>query len=59
MSDSGTVFAYGQTASGKTYTMMGSGDNGECGIITRCIADIYNSIEQVSIVIVVHVATKI
>ncbi|XP_046505481.1 centromere-associated protein E-like [Equus quagga] len=35
----GTVFAYGQTASGKTYTMMGSKDY--LGVIPRAIHDIF------------------
>lgn len=35
----GTIFAYGQTASGKTYTMMGSGDY--LGVIPRAIHDIF------------------
>ena len=42
----GTVFAYGQTSSGKTYTMMGSG-KGDDGIIHRAIKRIYASISKV------------
>jgi hypothetical protein len=36
----GTIFAYGQTASGKTYTMQGSpilADLEKCGIIPRTV----------------------
>nr|KAF6391539.1 centromere protein E [Pipistrellus kuhlii] len=40
----GTIFAYGQTASGKTYTMMGSGDY--LGVIPRAIHDIFQKIEK-------------
>ncbi|XP_059578334.1 centromere-associated protein E isoform X3 [Alligator mississippiensis] len=38
----GTIFAYGQTASGKTYTMMGN-DN-SIGIIPKAIHDIFKLI---------------
>ncbi|XP_045039707.2 centromere-associated protein E isoform X4 [Desmodus rotundus] len=40
----GTIFAYGQTASGKTYTMMGSEDY--LGVIPRAIHDIFQKIEK-------------
>ncbi|XP_059517403.1 centromere-associated protein E-like isoform X4 [Myotis daubentonii] len=40
----GTIFAYGQTASGKTFTMMGSGDY--LGVIPRAIHDIFHKIEK-------------
>ncbi|XP_049642493.1 centromere-associated protein E [Suncus etruscus] len=40
----GTIFAYGQTASGKTYTMMGSKDN--LGVIPRAIHDIFQKIQK-------------
>ncbi|XP_041365927.1 kinesin heavy chain-like isoform X2 [Gigantopelta aegis] len=41
----GTIFAYGQTASGKTHTMEGvMGDSNLSGIIPRIIADIFNYI---------------
>jgi centromeric protein E len=40
----GTIFAYGQTSSGKTHTMMGQGHD---GLIAYCISDIYNYIESV------------
>ncbi|XP_060028371.1 centromere-associated protein E [Erinaceus europaeus] len=40
----GTIFAYGQTASGKTYTMMGSKDY--LGVIPRAIHDIFQKIKK-------------
>ncbi|KAK0414437.1 hypothetical protein QR680_011429 [Steinernema hermaphroditum] len=41
----GTVFAYGQTSSGKTHTMEGViGDPDKQGIIPRIISDIFNHI---------------
>lgn len=41
----GTIFAYGQTASGKTHTMEGViGDESWQGIIPRIIQDIFNYI---------------
>jgi hypothetical protein len=41
----GTVFAYGQTSSGKTHTMMGSN---ECpGVIPRAVADIFSYVRKV------------
>ncbi|XP_058150671.1 centromere-associated protein E isoform X2 [Dasypus novemcinctus] len=40
----GTIFAYGQTASGKTYTMMGSEDY--LGVIPRAIHDIFQKIKE-------------
>ncbi|XP_055970273.1 centromere-associated protein E [Sorex fumeus] len=40
----GTIFAYGQTASGKTYTMMGSKDH--LGVIPRAIHDIFQKIQK-------------
>ncbi|XP_034232393.1 centromere-associated protein E isoform X2 [Thrips palmi] len=40
----GTIFAYGQTASGKTYTMMG--DQYEPGIIPQAVNLIFNTIEN-------------
>lgn len=43
---SGTIFAYGQTASGKTYTMMGSEDY--LGVIPRAIHDIFQKINKVN-----------
>lgn len=41
----GTIFAYGQTSSGKTYTMMG--DSNSKGIIQFAITDIFELIENV------------
>ncbi|XP_051785600.1 centromere-associated protein E [Erpetoichthys calabaricus] len=40
----GTVFAYGQTSSGKTFTMMG--DDASYGIIQLAINDIFKCIDQ-------------
>ncbi|XP_054550573.1 centromere-associated protein E isoform X2 [Talpa occidentalis] len=40
----GTIFAYGQTASGKTYTMMGSKEY--LGVIPRAIHDIFQKIKK-------------
>ncbi|XP_043828664.1 centromere-associated protein E [Dromiciops gliroides] len=41
----GTIFAYGQTASGKTYTMMGSADG--LGVIPKAINDIFKKIKEI------------
>lgn len=41
----GTVFAYGQTSSGKTFTMNGSAANP--GIINLGVKDIFESIQMV------------
>lgn len=41
----GTIFAYGQTSSGKTHTMEGVlGDSDLQGIIPRIVQDIFNYI---------------
>ncbi|XP_022081658.1 kinesin-like protein KIN-7O [Acanthaster planci] len=40
----GTIFAYGQTSSGKTYTMMG--DSESPGIIPCAVQDIFDSIQN-------------
>ncbi|XP_047329333.1 kinesin-like protein KIN-7N [Impatiens glandulifera] len=40
----GTAFAYGQTSSGKTFTMNGS--NNDPGIIHRAVVDIFKNIEM-------------
>ncbi|XP_078580045.1 uncharacterized protein LOC144864124 isoform X3 [Branchiostoma floridae x Branchiostoma japonicum] len=40
----GTIFAYGQTSSGKTYTMMGDGKTE--GIIPYAIDDMFHYIDQ-------------
>lgn len=42
----GTVFAYGQTSSGKTYTMQGSGV--DPGVTRLAIRDVFTNIEKVS-----------
>ena len=41
---SGTIFAYGPTNSGKTYSMRGPNDGNDRGIIPRCIEQISNTI---------------
>ncbi|XP_071412044.1 centromere-associated protein E isoform X2 [Pithys albifrons albifrons] len=41
----GTIFAYGQTASGKTYTMMGSEDS--MGIIPKAIQHVFKIICEI------------
>jgi hypothetical protein len=40
----GTVFAYGQTSSGKTYTMMGN--DAEPGIIPQAVSDVFQYIKK-------------
>ena len=40
----GTVFAYGQTSSGKTYTMRGTPE--EPGIIPLAVAEIFRQIDS-------------
>jgi centromeric protein E len=42
----GTAFAYGQTSSGKTFTMNGS--ETDPGIIHRAVKDIFTKIQMVS-----------
>ena len=46
----GTIFAYGQTSSGKTFTMQGSDimDVANEGIIPRMVRTIFNRIETAS-----------
>jgi len=39
-----TVFAYGQTGTGKTHTIMGPSD--DKGIIPRCLTDIFSGIPE-------------
>jgi len=41
----GTVFAYGQTSSGKTYTMRGS--DSEPGITRLAVTEIFHHVQQV------------
>ena len=47
---SGTIFAYGQTSSGKTYTMQGPDINDveQQGIIPRMVRTVFNRIETAS-----------
>nr|CDI55023.1 related to Kinesin [Melanopsichium pennsylvanicum 4] len=42
------VFAYGQTASGKTFTLSGDDAGTEAGIIPRAVRDIFRGIQQSS-----------
>lgn len=42
------VFAYGQTASGKTFTLSGDEKGQEAGIIPRAVRDIFRGIRQSS-----------
>lgn len=47
----GTIFAYGQTSSGKTYTMQGSGSiedgsHSDGGIVHMAVKDIFSHIES-------------
>lgn len=48
----GTAFAYGQTSSGKTFTMNGS--ERDPGIIHRAVEDIFERIQMVLPSLVVH-----
>jgi len=42
----GTIFAYGQTGTGKTHTMAGlEGDPDEEGIMPRSFRDVFERIE--------------
>ena len=43
----GTLFAYGQTCSGKTYTMVGGGGNEDLGIIPRTCLYLFERMEEV------------
>jgi DNA replication protein DnaC len=43
----GTIFAYGQTGTGKTHTMTGvQNDNKEKGIMPRSFEDVFARIES-------------
>ncbi|KAF8822163.1 putative Kinesin heavy chain isoform 5C, partial [Cardiosporidium cionae] len=42
----GTIFAYGQTSSGKTYTMLGNEDESEPGIIIRSVSEVFKLIHS-------------
>ena len=45
----GTIFAYGQTSSGKTHTMQGVIDDVELrGIVPRMVKTVFNRIENSS-----------
>ena len=55
----GTIFAYGQTSSGKTHTMSGQVEDIELqGIIPRMVRTVFNRIEHASedIMFSVHVS---
>ena len=41
-----TIFAYGPTGAGKTYTMLGGKDQDEAGIIPRALADLFEKIDR-------------
>lgn len=46
----GTIFAYGQTSSGKTFTIMGdlkSEDNENIGLIPNAVIEIFDTISNV------------
>jgi chromosomal replication initiation ATPase DnaA len=46
----GTIFAYGQTGTGKTHTMTGKEDDyKERGIIPRAFEDIFKGVESDSV----------
>lgn len=52
----GTIFAYGQTSSGKTHTMEGViGDSGKQGIIPRIVNDIFNHIYTMEMNLEFHI----
>ena len=42
----GTIFAYGQTGCGKTYTMMGEGDETDRGIIPNAFTHVFENISS-------------
>lgn len=52
----GTIFAYGQTSSGKTHTMEGViGDPVKQGIIPRIVSDIFNHIYSMEVNLEFHI----
>ncbi|XP_075165927.1 kinesin heavy chain [Haematobia irritans] len=52
----GTIFAYGQTSSGKTHTMEGViGDSAKQGIIPRIVNDIFNHIYTMEMNLEFHI----
>ena len=44
--ESGLLFTYGVTNSGKTYTIQGGPGEGRAGLLPRCLDVIFNSIED-------------
>lgn len=42
------IFAYGQSGSGKTHTMLSSADGGELGVIPRAVAQIFDHTERMA-----------
>lgn len=40
------IFAYGQTGAGKSYTMMGRGEEGQEGIIPQICKDLFRRIKS-------------
>lgn len=56
----GTIFAYGQTSSGKTHTMEGVlGDTLLQGIIPRIVNDIFNYIYSMDEAIEFHIKVSL
>jgi len=53
------VFAYGQTSSGKTYTMRGADESSSMGIIPLCMRQIYHEIEQVRVCLIIIIINLI
>jgi centromeric protein E len=53
---SGTAFAYGQTSSGKTFTMNGC--ETDPGVIPRAVKDIFAKIETVGLVLFILTLMK-
>lgn len=53
LSLAGTIFAYGQTSSGKTYTMTGTPM--EPGIVPQTLQEVFNYIDQVKGLVCVYV----
>lgn len=54
---SGTAFAYGQTSSGKTFTMNGT--QNDPGIIQRAVNEIFQKIEMVYITFLLVTITSL
>lgn len=42
----GTIFAYGQTSSGKTFTMQGGDNNQTPGIVQMAARDLFNRMSE-------------